>query len=294
MDFYLGIHRPNWLARRELAEVPVFISRRTFLDRRTGDYRKTFPRAVGRYAVDSGGFTELQKYGRWTITARQYVAFLRRLWDETGAFDFAAPMDWMCEPAVISGGTFAGLDFAGTRLSARWHQRRTVRDGIRYRELAPELPIRYAIQGWTEADYHRCVDMYEAAGVDLTKEPQVLLGSVCRRQNTDEAALIIDSLAERGLTNLHGLGFKIEGLRRSWHTLRSADSLAASKDGRHAGPCRHPTEWGRRDPATGDLLQPQSEANCLPYLLAWRRRHIHPPIRPVYLQHQLDLFGRAA
>jgi hypothetical protein len=284
--WYLGIHRPNWLSDSRLAEVPVFISRRTFLDRRTGEYRRTFPKAVGRYAVDSGGFTELQQYGRWTITPAQYVAFLRRLWAETGPFDFAAPQDWMCEPAVINGGWFVKQHFAGTGLSVVEHQRLTVDNFVQLRNLAPDLPIVPVLQGWAEDDYLRCVDMYASAGVDLTAEPVVGLGSVCRRQDTDEAGFIIDSIRERGIRTIHGFGFKIEGLRNCWHQLATADSLAASKDGRHAGPCQHPPY------AAG--VQPKSEANCLPYFLAWRRRHIKPPIRRRPRQQQLDLLAGVA
>jgi hypothetical protein len=287
--WYLGIHRSNWLSRPELAEVPVLISRRVFP-------LGAFPRAVGRYAIDSGGFTELQTYGRWTITPKQYVSFLRRAWEETGPFDFAAPMDWMCEPAIINGGVFHGQRFVGTRLPLKWHQRYTTRDGIRLREMAPELPIRYVLQGDREDDYLRHFDMYASAGVDLAAEPLVGLGSVCRRQSTVEVAFIIDALWARGLTNLHGFGFKIEGLRNCWHKLASADSLSASKDGRHAGPCQHPTEWRRRDPATGELRQPISEANCLAYFLAWRQQHVQPPSqrRTLHLQEAFDLTGAAA
>jgi hypothetical protein len=286
--FYLGIHRPNWLANSRFAEVPVFISRRVFLDRRTGGYRRTFPEAVGRYAIDSGGFTELQKFGRWSITPAQYVAFLRRAWDETGPFDFAAPMDWMCEPAVINGGHFARQQFAGTKLPLKWHQRQTVRNFVQLRDLAPDLPIIPVVQGWAEDDYLRCLDMYVSAGVDLAAYPIVGLGSMCRRQNTAEAIDIIDSMIDRGLRNLHGLGFKIEGLRNCWHMLKTADSLSWSKDGRHGGPCQHPAEWGNPE------VQPQSEANCPTYALRWRQRHIHQPARRYRHDRQLQLFGAAA
>lgn len=271
--FYLGVHRPNWLP---LIDVPLFISRRVFP---VG----TFPRAVGPYAIDSGGFTELQKYGEWTLSAEEYVAFLRRAWEETGPFDFAAPRDWMCEPAVIQGGRWGGQYFAGTSLTVAEHQRRTVDDYLRLRDLAPDLPIIPVIQGWREDDYLRCADLYADAGVDLASGPVVGLGSVCRRQNTIEAAYIIDALAAHGVTNIHGFGFKIEGLRQCWYELRTADSLAWSKDGRHAGPCVHPPY------ATGQ--RPKSEANCRTYALAWRDRHIRPPARRRQRNRQLDLFA---
>jgi hypothetical protein len=57
--FWLGTHMPHWL--REV-DVPLFISRN-----RLTRY-KTLPRAIGPWALDSGGFTELQRYGRWTVS----------------------------------------------------------------------------------------------------------------------------------------------------------------------------------------------------------------------------------
>lgn len=278
--WYLGIHRPHWLADPRLAEVPVFISRRTFLGRDRVSYRRTFPRAVGRYAVDSGGFTELKDFGKWTIAPRDYVEFLRRLWVETGHFDFAAPMDWMCEPAVIYGGEFAGLSFVGTRLTETDHQKRTVANLVELRTLAPELPIIPVLQGWSKVSYLRCADMYAESGIDLTKEPLVALGSVCRRQHMGEAAEIIDAIYDSGITRIHGFGFKIEGLRQCWKELTTADSMSWSLDGRYAGSCEHPP-W-----PTG--VRPKSEANCLSYALSWRARNIKRP--QISSTRQLSMF----
>lgn len=272
--WYLGIHRAYWLPK--LAAVPAFVSRRVFP-------KGEFPRAAGRYAVDSGGFTELQHYGRWTITPAEYVAFLRKAWRETGPFDFAAPMDWMCEPIVIQGGQVGPLTFAGTGLSVEEHQRRTVANYLELRQLAPELPIIPVVQGWRGRDYVRCAEMYADAGVDLTAEPVVGVGSVCRRQHMDEAVDIMESLHDSGVERLHGFGFKIEGLRACWYLMRTADSMSWSLDGRYAGPCQHPPYARGR--------QPRSEANCLSYALSWRRQHIHPPSRRP--DRQLPLFGLA-
>jgi len=41
------------------------------------------PRARGPYAIDSGGFTELSKYGAWAITVDRYIAEVRRCADWT-------------------------------------------------------------------------------------------------------------------------------------------------------------------------------------------------------------------
>lgn len=275
--WYMGIHRAYWLSRPELADVPVFVSRRVFPK---GD----FPRAVGRYAIDSGGFTELQRYGRWTITAEEYVEFLYKAWEQTGRFDFAAQRDLMCEDIVIRGGQVGPLRFAGTGLSVERHQELTTEDGTELRRLAPDLPILLVLQGKRTADYVRHFHMWREAGVDLTQEPLVGVGSVCRRQHMDEAIEIMQALRDLGVPRLHGFGFKIEGLRSCWNLLHTADSMAWSLDGRYAGPCQHPPY------ATG--RQPRTEGNCLSYALNWRRQHVRAPKRqPV---RQLSLFGSGA
>jgi hypothetical protein len=256
--WYLGIHQPNWLASPTLAEVPVFISRRTFYDRRAGRYRRTFPRAGGRYAIDSGGFTELKDHGRWIITPAEYVDFLDRVWEETGAYDFAAPMDWMCEPAVIAGGRFAGLHFVGTGLSEAEHQRLTLDNFLDLRTRAPRRRVAPVLQAWRRRGYLRHRAMYAAAGIDLSAEPVVGLGSVCRRQNTDEVADIINALLDSGVRNLHGFGFKVEGLRRCWPDLTTE----------RRSPCRSvpappvcprcPADLGGELPAVRPRMAPQA------------------------------------
>jgi hypothetical protein len=247
--FYLTTHKRHWI---KTTTVPLFLKSEHFTAART------LPRAITRYAVDSGGFTMLQKHGAWTRTPRQYVEDLHRIWNEVGPFDWAAPQDWMCEPVIIHGGTAGGQHFTGTHLSVEEHQRRTVANYLQLRSLAPELPIVPVVQGWELPDYERCVALYERAGIDLTREPTVGLGSVCRRQSTREGAAIVTALAAHGL-RLHGFGFKTLGLARVGHLMASADSAAWSSHAR------------RRPPLPG-CTGHKNCANCLPYALAWRTR----------------------
>jgi hypothetical protein len=93
--FWLGTHQPGWLAR---AGVPLFVS-----DVRLRVYRH-LPVAAAPWALDSGGFTELQRFGRWTTGPAGYADRVRRYRDAIGGLSWAAPQDWMCEPIVISGG----------------------------------------------------------------------------------------------------------------------------------------------------------------------------------------------
>lgn len=246
MNFYLGTHHPAWLER---LDVPLFVSRRALAD------RKTLPRAIGRWALDSGGFTELQLHGRWTLPAAQYAAEVRRFGEEIGGLDWAAPQDWMSEPIVRAGGRVGGATFAGTGLTVAEHQRRTTENLVELRALAPEVPWAPVLQGWTMGEYFDHLEQYDRAGVDLRAEPIVGVGSVCRRQSMIGAGLILSLLASEGL-KLHGFGFKVTGLRASAQHLASADSLAWSFNAR-----KNPKIAGHTH---------ASCANCPEYAMQWR------------------------
>lgn len=265
--FLLGTHQDGWLKR---AGVPLFVS-----DTRLRQ-RKRLPRAAAPWAADSGGFSELKEHGRWTVTPAEYVERLYRYRDEIGHLLWAAPQDWMCEPPIVYGGWEGGQYYVGTRrfldpggvltfdeLVAE-HQRRTVANGAQLREMAPDLPITFVVQGWTPEQYVRCVDFYlSIAGIDLTTEPLVGVGSVCRRQGMVEAGQILAALHARGVRRLHGFGFKTLGLKAHGHLLTSADSMAWSRDAR----------W--KPPLPGCERQHKNCANCLTFALQWRRDLLH-------------------
>lgn len=289
--FYLGTHHPHWLGLPRFADVPLFISRNRLAP------RKSFPQALGRWAMDSGGFTELKDHGRWRITAAEYVTQVRRITDGVGRTpDFVAPMDWMCEPWVINGRNRHlppghAMRFHGTHTARgttpdndhdlttaiRTHQSYTVDNLLELRTLAPDIPWMPVLQGWALADYQHCADLYEAAGINLAAEPIVGLGSVCRRQATDEIAEIAATFANQGL-NLHGFGVKTQGLGDYGPDLASADSMAWSYDAR------------RKQPLPGHTHK--NCANCEEWALRWRQRVLATMASPRPQQLALD-FGLA-
>lgn len=246
--FYLGCHRVSWLSQ---LSIPLFFSHNVL----RGDIRRSdFPAARGPVAIDSGGYSELHAHGRWTIPARVYVAAAHRYAAEIGV-DWLAVQDWMCEPWIL----------AKTGLSVTEHQRRTIESLLELRSLASDLPWAPILQGWQPTDYVEHIAMYADAGIDLTREPIVGLGSVCRRQATRQAAGLVYTLAQHlGAARLHGFGFKTDGLRQIAHLLRSADSLAWSDDGR-----RQPDGCDWRP--INDRGPHRNEANCQRYALAWRQ-----------------------
>jgi hypothetical protein len=179
--------------------------------------------------------------GDWTITAQQYANEIKEL-QEIGKMQWAAPQDWMCEPWIIE----------RTGLSVIEHQRRTV---YNYQELKNlESSVIPVLQGWTLDDYKRCADLYLEAGIDLTSEATVGLGSVCRRQATSEIGELVKWGHESGY-RLHGFGVKSAGIKKYGQHLASADSMAWSYTAR----------WNP-DP----LCEKKTCANCLHYALSWR------------------------
>ena len=251
MRFYLGTHM---VAFMQQTNVPLFISRRRLMRRKSA-----WPRALGPWALDSGGFTELRMFGEWSITPEQYVDEVRKYSEDLGAPDFAATMDWMVEPLVREGG--GGKDSAvGTGLSVIQHQIKTVANCARLMELAPEINWCPVLQGWEPQDYFDHLEMYEGFGIKLREQPIVGVGSICRRQATDEISNLLRDLHAEGL-KLHGFGVKKGGLAKGAQYLESADSLAWSYAAR-----RSPDEIGFENCRETH----QNCANCLYYALLWR------------------------
>jgi hypothetical protein len=241
--FYLGTGRDAWLAE---AGVPLFISHNQL--RRRKDLTRI--RAIAPWALDSGGFTELSQHGAWRGTVAHYIAAVRRYADDIGSLEWAAPMDWMCEPAIRR----------LTGLTVEQHQARTIANFLDLRSAAPELPFIPVLQGWEPADYPRHITAYARAGVDLTTFPLVGVGSVCRRQRTTEVAALLTELAGLGM-KLHGFGVKTLGLLAAGRSLQSSDSAAWSVRARWAEKGGEPKLFG---------CSHRNCANCLTFALHWR------------------------
>jgi hypothetical protein len=265
--FYPGTHETSWLEHDDVPfDACLFISHRRLAQ------RKALPKARVHWALDSGGFSELQLFGEWRTTPHQYVAAVRRYDQEIGNLGWAAPQDWMCEPIVINGGTAGGVNFAGTHLSVEEHQRRTVDNFVQLSDLwgddstNPFMPV---LQGFQRDDYLRCWDRYDAAGINLSDYAIVGLGSVCRRQAEDEIGDIIDALlALDADLPVHGFGVKLRGLEKYGHLLNTADSLAWSFDARRL---QAPLQECADDPRVNH----KNCANCIRFALRWRQSVIN-------------------
>lgn len=281
-ELYLGTHMTNWLWDKRFdalfRNVVFFISRVRLAGRVS-----PFPKALHPYCIDSGGFSELQKHGRWRSTPAEYVAEIRRFLAELGPelCRWVAPQDLMCEEIVIRGGIGRrGQVFHGTRElrglkpgdpeqelgeAVRIHLRMTVDNLVELRRLAPEIKFIPVLQGNSLPDYQLCDEMYAAAGINLAAEPVVGLGSVCRRQATGEIREIVEYFAGKDY-RLHGFGVKTLGLAQYADGLVSADSMAWSEDARYSAPLPGHTH--------------KNCANCPDWAIRWHQRIVRQHLTP--------------
>lgn len=243
--FWLGTHEPGWFGR---SPVPLFVSK----EREFKFPKKPRVHEPG-WALDSGGFTVVTNRGGWTETPEQYVEAVYRLADHISGLRWAAPQDWMCEDAAL----------AATGKTVGEHQRLTVENFCQLAELDERHLIIPALQGYAPGEHEASIDLYAAAGVDLFAAPLVGIGTICRRQATQEIEDIVRSLAATGL-RLHGFGVKTDGLARYGKLLASADSLAWSYRARKAG--------FHGEGPLGDGCTHRACNNCFAWAHQWRER----------------------
>ena len=248
--FLRTTHKPSWLARTSL---PLFIADQNLRD------RATFPRALGPWVLDSGGFMQLLKTGRWQFTVGQYLERIALYQEKIGSLAWAAPMDYMCEWDIRHGEGNQHQFTPATYVLC--HQHLTTENFMLARQLWPRYgsgpcPVRPVLQGWTPSDYLAHVDLYVTEGVSLAGLDVVGLGSVCRRSSTPSIVRLVHEVTNAlpGV-RLHGFGVKREGLRAVGHRLHSADSMAWSMDALHEPPLPgHPHQHCQ---------------NCFDYAMQW-------------------------
>lgn len=208
MKFYLGAPMPSFLWFDKI-HVPLFVS-----VRRLRRYKK-LRKATTEWSLDSGGFTELSTYGKWTVDHIQYIDEIQKIESEIGNLNFISQQDWMCEPFIV----------AKTGLSVNEHQIRTVDNYIKLKTALPNSKIIPVIQGFHLDEYLECISMYKSNGIDLSKEDIVGLGSVCRRQSEQSILDVVKAIFSYGI-KIHGFGVKLKGLTLYKDYLTSSDSMA--------------------------------------------------------------------
>lgn len=228
------------------------------LSYRTLRTMKTLPRAAVPWVLDSGGFTELSKHGKWTWSVREYADNARRYQDEIGQLQWAAQMDWMCEDQIVE----------KTGKSVREHLWRTIENYFELRHLAPEVRWMPCLQGFRRDDYYECWEAYVASGVKLSEQPIVGLGSVCCRKDEDICNVfpVMHDLHARGV-KVHAFGLVASAIDVAMQYLASSDSMSWS--------------FTERKQKTG-------RQNSLEAALEWRDEKVAPLLEDPLAFHKRD------
>lgn len=248
-EFYLGTDNPTWLWR---LQVPLFVSHQRL------KVRKKLKESSCDWALDSGAFTVVNRDGCWRESPKDYAQAVKRYSENVGHMRFCVIQDWMCENFVLG----------KTGLDVYRHQQLTVASFLELKSLEPNLPWMAILQGHTSEEYMECFALYEKAGVDLSKESRVGIGSVCRRQRDSEIIGVVAAVARLGV-RLHGFGVKLSGLPVLRHYLFSSDSMAwcytAWRNGTLLPECQ-------AEIAMGLARSKKNCAHCERYALRWREK----------------------
>ena len=215
MRFFVGLHQPSDAKHVDAAFISV---------NRIRNRKSQF--VVGDWIMDSGAFTELEKYGAYREPPEVYAAQIKR-WSTNGNLLAAVSQDYMCEAFMLE----------KTGLTIGDHQRLTIE---RYDAIiacdtgcVPIIPV---LQGYAPDDYVNHIRQY---GDRLKFGMWVGVGSVCKR-NGDPSAIedvLLKIKRERPDLRLHGFGIKTTALRSGVvrDCLHTADSMAWSYAARMEG-----------------------------------------------------------
>ncbi len=176
--------------------------------------------AKKHWILDSGAYTELNKYGQWQITPQEYAKVVN-LWQPS----FFITMDYPCTQAVAK----------KTGFSIKKLQRLSLENSLelklRYSGKSKLVPV---LQGISADHYLFHLESYLKAG--FAGDALYAVGSLSNRQRKVAMVEKILKAIKKMVPaiKLHGLGLKITSLRSPAvsRSLYAADSMAWSFEGR--------------------------------------------------------------
>lgn len=184
-------------------------------------------------AIDSGGFTAAQKWGKYPWTPQQYTDFIRETARDV-TLDFCAVMDYACEREV-------------NRITYHTNRQRikaTIRNETALKALAPDLPWLPVLQGNTIEE--RSIDINLRAKIGLLPTTFAGIGSICGRTPSQAQQAIRFYTQHLPGVKFHPFGIHIQALDAddvywlikswdtySWNWPRGAKNLDRPPEYRH-------------------------------------------------------------
>jgi len=184
LEYFLGTHHTHWLQK---TSTPLFISFRQLKK------RKKLIRSKGKWALDSGAFSEIQDHGKWKNSSEEYAYKVQSFHEQIGNLKWASIQDWICSPMALK----------KTGLSIRQHQKRTINSYCTLTKLAKNISWIPILQDWDIKSYLNHIKMYEAEGISLEKEKIVGVGSIAVRQRSVILPQLLYVLYQKAYLYMH-------------------------------------------------------------------------------------------
>ena len=162
--------------------------------------------ATGKFFLDSGGFTEIFRFGKYTFPPSDLISYVL-----VNKVDYFATMDYPCEPVVL----------ARTGKTIDEHIQLTVESNLELMDHPKVVPV---IQGYSVDDYIRCCDLIKDYGC---QKPYMAIGTMCKRTKVSDALAILNAIkTEFPKSELHAFGLKKNFLPKVKDLIWSSDSIA--------------------------------------------------------------------
>ena len=162
--------------------------------------------AFGKFFLDSGGFTEIFRFGKYTFSSAEYYDFVIN-----HDIDYFATMDYPCEPSVIN----------KTGMSVQKHIILTVESNLDLMNIDCVVPV---IQGYNIDDYIFCCDLMKDYGCE---KDYMAVGTLCKRTKAAEVVEILTAIKfEFPQSKLHAFGLKKNFIPKVKDLIYSSDSIA--------------------------------------------------------------------
>lgn len=164
-------------------------------------FRVTRPPAdwVSSICIDSGGFTAAKRWGKYPWSVGQYADFIGEVSRDV-VLDFAAIMDYACEPSV-------------NREVYRSNKERikaTIRNETECMRVAPDLPWLPVLQGDNQTE--RAFDIAIRRRIGMLPAGYAGIGSVCGRGRAGAVETILFYRDQLPGIKFHCFGMHIQAL----------------------------------------------------------------------------------
>lgn len=201
-QFYFTAHPGDMIRGRTIRGSKIMLVATAFWDEKKSRFRIRRPPAdhISGLAIDSGGFTAAQRWGKYPWRHEQYVDFVRRMSRDI-SLDFCVVMDYVCEREASEQAHQINLD----------RIKQTIKNELILRKMAPELPWLGVLQGNTLGERTLDLELRMERPEQLIAQ-EMGIGSICGRPPSEAKEIIRFYVERLPHARYHVFGMNIQTL----------------------------------------------------------------------------------